>query len=284
MNNYSKNKLNDLLFRGFGIANTFFGLVLLAFFIGYIIYIGAHRLGWGFLTSLPSRFPEKSGIYTAMIGSVWIMFLTTLFAFPVGVAAAVYLEEYQKKGWFSKILEINISNLAGVPSIIYGLLGLQVFSRILGLGGNLLAGSLTLSLLILPIVIVAAREAIKAVPKEIKEASDAMGASQWQTVWHQTLPAAFGGILTGIILAVSRAVGEAAPLIVVGALAYVPFVPSSPMDEFSVLPIQIFNWISRPQAGFIINAAAGIIVLLVFTFSLNGLAMILRNKFQNKYQ
>jgi len=283
MNNYSKNKLIDRLFQGFGIVNTFLGLVLLAFFIGYIIYIGTNRLGWDFLTALPSRFPEKSGIYTAMVGSVWIMFLTAFFAFPIGVAAAIYLEEYQQKGWFSKILEINISNLAGVPSIIYGLLGLQVFSRVLGLGGNLLAGSLTLSLLILPIVIVAAREAIKAVPKEIKEASDAMGASKWQTVWHQTLPAAFGGILTGIILAVSRAVGEAAPLIVVGALAYVPFVPSSPMDEFSVLPIQIFNWISRPQAGFIINAAAGIIVLLVFTFSLNGIAMTLRNKFQNKY-
>ena len=283
MNNYSINKINDRLFQGFGILNTFLGLVLLAFFIGYIIYIGANRVGWDFLTSLPSRFPEKSGIYTAMIGSVWIMFLTALFAFPVGVAAAVYLEEYQVKGWFSKILEINISNLAGVPSIIYGLLGLQVFSRSLGLGGNLLAGSLTLSLLILPIIIVAAREAIKAVPKDIKEASYAMGASKWQTVWHQTLPSAFGGILTGIILAVSRAVGEAAPLIVVGALAYVPFVPSSPMDEFSVLPIQIFNWISRPQAGFIVIAAAGIIVLLVITFSLNGIAMILRNKYQNKY-
>ena len=284
MNNHSKNKIIDRLFQGFGIANTFLGLVLLAFFIGYIVYIGANRLGWEFLISLPSRFPEKSGIYTAMIGSVWIMSLTAFFAFPVAVAAAVYLEEYQKKGWFAKILEINISNLAGVPSIIYGLLGLQVFSRVLGLGGNLLAGSLTLSLLILPIVIVAAREAIKAVPKEIKEASDALGASKWETVWHQTLPAAFGGILTAIILAISRAVGEAAPLIVVGALAYVPFVPSSPMDEFSVLPIQIFNWISRPQAGFIINAAAGIIVLLVITFTLNGLAMILRNKFQNKYQ
>ena len=284
MNNHSKNKIFDRLFQGFGIINTFLGLVLLAFFIGYIIYIGAGRLGWDFLSSFPSRFPEKSGIYTAMIGSIWIMFLTALFAFPVGVAAAVYLEEYQEKGWFSKILEINISNLAGVPSIIYGILGLQVFSRILGLGGNLLAGSFTLSLLILPIVIVAAREAIKAVPKEIKEASNAMGASQWQTVWHQTLPAALGGILTGIIFAVSRAVGEAAPLILVGALAYVPFIPSSPMDEFSVLPIQIFNWISRPQAGFIINAAAGIIVLLIITFTLNGLAMILRNKFQNKYQ
>jgi len=283
MNNNSKNKLIDRLFRGFGIANTFLGLVLLAFFIGYIIFMGGGRLGWDFLTSLPSRFPEKSGIYTAMIGSVWVMFLTALFAFPIGVGAAIYLEEYQKKGWFSKILEINISNLAGVPSIIYGLLGLQVFSRILGLGGNLLAGSLTLSLLILPIVIVAAREAIKSVPNEIKEASDAMGATKWQTIWHQTLPAAFGGILTGIILAVSRAVGEAAPLIVVGALAYVPFVPSTPMDDYSVLPIQIFNWISRPQSGFIINAAAGIIVLLVFTFSLNGIAMILRNKFQNKY-
>lgn len=284
MNNHFKNKIIDRLFQWFGIVNTFLGFVLLVFFIGYIIYIGASRLEWDFFTSLPSRFPEKSGIYTAMIGSVWIMFLTALFAFPVGVAAAVYLEEYQEKGWFSKILEINISNLAGVPSIIYGLLGLQLFSRILGLGGNLLAGSLTLSLLILPIVIVAAREAIKAVPYEIKEASDALGASKWQTIWHQTLPAAFGGILTGIILAISRAVGEAAPLIVVGALAYVPFVPSSPMDEFSVLPIQIFNWISRPQAGFIVNAAAGIIVLLVITFTLNGLAMILRNKFENKYQ
>lgn len=284
MNNHSKNKIIDQLFQWFGIANTFLGFVLLVFFIGYIIYIGAGRLDWDFFRSLPSRFPEKSGIYTAMIGSVWIMFLTALFAFPVGVAAAVYLEEYQKKGWLSKILEINISNLAGVPSIIYGLLGLQVFSRILRLGGNLLAGSLTLSLLILPIVIVAAREAIKAVPHEIKEASDALGASKWQTIWHQTLPAAFGGILTGIILAISRAVGEAAPLIVVGALAYVPFVPSSPLDEFSVLPIQIFNWISRPQAGFIVNAAAGIIVLLAITFTLNGLAMILRNKFENKYQ
>lgn len=284
MHNTSKNRIIDRLFQGFGIINTFLGLVLLTFFISYVIYIGSNRLGWEFLTSLPSRFPEKSGIYTAMIGSVWIMCLTALFAFPVGVAAAVYLEEYQEKGWFSKILEINISNLAGIPSIIYGLLGLQVFSRILGLGGNLLAGSLTLSLLILPIVIVAAREAIRAVPPTIKEASYAMGATKWQTVWHQTLPAAFGGILTGMILAVSRAVGEAAPLIVVGALAYVPFVPSSPMDEFSVLPIQIFNWISRPQAGFIINAAAGIIILLVITFALNGIAMILRNKFQNKYQ
>lgn len=283
MHNHSKNKIKDSLFQAFGIANTFLGLVLLAFFIGYIIYIGSGRLGWEFLTSLPSRFPEKSGIYTAMIGSVWIMVLTAFFAFPVGVAAAVYLEEYQKKGWFSKLLEINISNLAGVPSVIYGLLGLQVFSRIVGLGGSLLTGSLTLSLLVLPIVIVAAREAIKAVPDSIKEASDAMGASKWQTVWHQTLPAAFGGILTGIILAISRAVGEAAPLIVVGALAYVPFVPTSPMDEFSVLPIQIFNWISRPQAGFIVNAAAGIIVLLVITFALNGLAMLLRNKFQIKY-
>jgi phosphate transport system permease protein len=218
-----------------------------------------------------------------MIGSVWIMFLTAFFAFPIGVAAAIYLEEYQKKSRFANILEINISNLAGVPSIIYGLLGLQVFSRTMGLGGNLLAGALTLSLLILPIIIVATREAIKAVPSSIKDASNALGASKWQTIWYQILPSASGGIMTGVILAISRAVGEAAPLIVVGALAYVPFIPSSPLDEFSVMPIQVFNWISRPQAGFVVNAAAGIIVLLVLTFTMNFIAIVIRNRFQKKF-
>lgn len=283
MNNIKKNRIIDKSFQFWGIGNTFLGIVLLAIFIGYIIYIGASRVSIDFLTSLPSRFPEKSGIYSAMIGSVWIMFLTAIFAFPLGVAAAVYLEEYQGKGWFANILEINISNLAGVPSIIYGLLGLQVFSRTIGLGANLLAGALTLSLLILPIIIVATREAIKAVPSSIKDASNALGASKWQTIWHQTLPASAGGIMTGVILAISRAVGEAAPLIVVGALAYVPFIPKSPMDEYSVMPIQVFNWISRPQAGFIINAGAGIIVLLALTFTMNFIAIIIRNKFQKKF-
>lgn len=283
MNNIKKNRIIDKSIQFWGIGNTFLGIVLLGIFIGYIIYIGASRFSIDFLTSLPSRFPEKSGIYTAMIGSVWIMFLTAVFAFPIGVAAAVYLEEYQKKSIFSNILEINISNLAGVPSIIYGLLGLHVFARTIGLGGNLLAGALTLSLLILPIIIVATREAIKAVPSSIKDASNALGASKWQTIWHQILPASAGGIMTGVILAISRAVGEAAPLIVVGALAYVPFIPKTPMDEFSVMPIQVFNWISRPQAGFIINAAAGIIVLLALTFTMNIMAIIIRNKFQKKF-
>lgn len=283
MNSNKKNKLIDSFFYGWGFFSTLIGLILLGLFIGYILSIGLGRINLDFFTSLPSRFPHKAGIYTALMGTLWILFLTTLFAFPLGVAAAIYLEEYLKKGWFANILEINISNLAGVPSIIYGLLGLQIFSRVMGLGGNLLAGSFTLSLLILPIIIVSTREAIKAVPQSIKDASYAMGASKWQTIWYQVLPASFGGIMTGVILAMSRAVGEAAPLIVVGALAYISFVPTSPMDEFSVLPIQIFNWISRPQPGFVITAAAGIIILLLITFLMNFIAIYLRNKFQNKY-
>jgi phosphate transport system permease protein len=212
------------------------------------------------------------------------MGLTAIISIPLGISAAIYLEEYGKKSRLANVLEINISNLAGVPSIIYGLLGLEIFGRIMGMGGSLLAGASTLSLLILPIIIVSTREALKAVPKSIKEASFAMGASKWQTISYQLLPASFGGIITGIILALSRAVGETAPLIVIGALAYVPFVPSSPTDEFSVLPIQIFNWISRPQKGFAINAASAIIVLLMVTFVLNGIAMYLRNKWQKKVQ
>lgn len=282
MNNTVLNRVKDKLFQFWGLAATLLGLVLLAIFIGNIVVEGLARINWDFLTSLPSRKPEKAGIYTAMLGSIWILGLTALIAFPLGVASAIYLEEYGKKDRLNKILEINISNLAGVPSIIYGLLGLEVFVRVFGLGQNILAGSMTLSLLILPIIIVATREAIKAVPKSIKEASFAMGATKWQTIWNQVLPASFGGILTGVILALSRAVGEAAPLIVVGALAYVPFAPASPMDEFTVLPIQIFNWVSRPQHGFAINASAAIIVLLVITFMMNGVAVYLRNKWQKK--
>jgi len=282
MNNIQKNRLKDQIFKVWGIGCTLFALILLAFFIGDILIDGIMRIDWDFIIDLPSRKPEKSGIYTALMGSIWILFLTTIIAFPIGVAAGVYLEEYSKKNRLSAILEINISNLAGVPSIIYGLLGLEVFVRIMGLGASVLAGSLTLSLLILPIIIVATREAIKAVPKSIKDASYALGASKWQTIWNQVLPASSGGILTGVILALSRAVGETAPLIVVGALAYVPFAPESPMDEFSVLPIQIFNWISRPQHGFIENAAAAIIILLLITFVMNGVAVYFRNKWQKK--
>ncbi len=284
MNNIQKNRIKDSIFKTWGIFCTVIGLVLLAVFIGDILVDGLRRIDWSFITSLPSRKAEKSGIYTALMGSVWILLLTALIAIPVGVAAGIYLEEYSKKNKLSGLLEINISNLAGIPSIIYGLLGLEIFVRIMNLGASVLAGSLTLSLLILPIIIVATREAIKSVPRSISDASFALGASKWQTIWNQILPASSGGILTGVILALSRAVGETAPLIVVGALAYVPFAPSNPMDEFSVLPIQIFNWISRPQHGFIENAAAAIIILLLITFIMNGIAVYFRNKWQNKWK
>ncbi|RXP64438.1 phosphate ABC transporter permease PstA [Lutibacter sp. HS1-25] len=282
MNSIQKNRLKDQLFKFWGIACTLFALILLVVFIGDILIDGIQRIDWDFITDLPSRKAEKSGIYTALMGSIWILLLTTIIAFPVGVAAGVYLEEYSKKNRLSALLEINISNLAGVPSIIYGLLGLEVFVRIMGLGASVLAGALTLSLLILPIIIVATRESVKAIPQSLRDASYALGASKWQTIWNQILPASGGGILTGVILALSRAVGETAPLIVVGALAYVPFAPASPMDEFSVLPIQIFNWISRPQHGFVENAAAAIIILLLITFVMNGIAVYFRNKWQKK--
>ncbi len=284
MNNIKKNRLLDKVFKVWGIACTLLGLVLLAIFIGSILIDGLERINWDFITSLPSRKAERAGIWTALMGSVWILVLTTIIALPLGIAAAIYLEEYAHKSKLSSLLEINISNLAGVPSIIYGLLGLEVFVRILEMGASVLAGSFTLALLILPIVIVSTREALKAVPKSVRDASFALGASKWQTVSRQLLPASFGGILTGIILALSRAVGETAPLIVVGALAYVPFAPSGPLDEFSVLPIQIFNWISRPQAGFELNAAAAIIILLLITFVMNGIAVYFRNKWQKKFK
>ena len=265
MNSIKINRLKDHLFKIWGIACTLVGIILLAVFIGDILIEGIARIDWNFITSLPSRKAERAGIWTALMGSIWVLGLTAVIAFPLGVAAGIYLEEYENKNRLASLLEINISNLAGVPSIIYGLLGLEVFVRILNLGASVLAGSLTLSLLILPIIIVATREDLKAVPKTLRDASFALGASKWQTIWYQLLPASFGGILTGVILALSRAVGETAPLIIIGALTYVPFAPESPLDEFSVLPIQIFNWISRPQHGFIENAAAAIIILLLNT-------------------
>ena len=282
MTNSDKNRLKDKAFQVFGVFCTLIGLVVLAIFLVDIVIEGARRIDWDFVSSLPSRRASRAGILTAWAGTLWVLLLTLLIAFPLGISAGVYLEEYTKKTRFSNFLEINIANLAGVPSIIYGLLGLEIFVRYMALGGSLLAGALTLSLLVLPIIIVTTREALKAVPKSIREGSFALGASKWQTVWLQVLPASFGGILTGIILALSRAVGEAAPLIVIGALAYVPFVPQTPMDAFTVLPIQIFNWTSRPQAAFLVNAAAAIIVLLFITFVLNGIAVYLRNRQQKK--
>lgn len=282
MSSVQRNRNIDAAFRYVGIACTLFGIVMLLIFIGNMLMDGLTRIDWEFITSLPSRRAAKAGILTAWTGTAWILGLTAIIAIPVGVAAGIYLQEYGKKNRLARIIELNIANLAGVPSIIYGLLGLEIFVRVLNFGGSLLAGAFTLALLILPIIIVATREALKAVPNSLREASYGMGATKWQTIWYQVLPAASGGILTGIILALSRAVGETAPLIVIGALAYVPFVAGSPMDEFTVLPIQIFNWVSRPQADFLTNGAAAIIILLLITFVMNGIAVYLRNKWQKK--
>ena len=284
MNNIRKNKYKDQSFKILGMLFTLFGISILAILICNILQLGFTRINWDFLTSLPSRKPEQAGVYTAIIGTLDLMLLTIIFAIPIGVGAGIYLEEYSKKSRLSSLLEINISNLAGVPSIIYGLLGLGIFVRFFNFGGSILAGSLTLSLLILPIIIVATREAIKAVPPSIKEASFALGASKWQTIQNVVLPSSFGGIITGIILSLSRAIGETAPLIVVGAMAYVPFVPHSLFDTFSVLPMQIFNWTTRPQQGFAIAASAAIIILLLITFIMNGIAVYFRNRWQKKLQ
>jgi len=243
---------------------------------------GVGRLRWSFLTNFPSRKPEQAGILSALVGTVYMMILTGIFALPVGVGAAIYLEEYAKRHWLSRVIELNIANLAGVPSIIYGLLGLEVFVRAMAFDRSLLSGSLTMALLILPIIIISSREAIRAVPPSIREASYALGASRWQTIWYQVLPLAFPGILTGSILAFSRAIGEAAPLITIGALTYIAFLPDSLLAPFTAMPIQIFNWVSRPQKGFHENAAAAIIVLLVVLLLMNALAVYLRQRYQKK--
>jgi len=275
-------KIKDTLFRIFAIFCTTLGLATLLILLVDITIKGITRVNWSFFTNLPSRLPEQSGIYTALAGMVSLLLFTLLIALPIGILSGIYLEEYGKKNRLANFIEINISNLAGVPSVIYGILGLELFVRLAGLGNSILAGALTLSLLIMPILIVSTREAIKAVPNSLREAAFGMGATKWQTTSRVVLPAAFGGILTGIILSTSRALGETAPLIVVGALAYVPFIPEGPMDQYTTLPIQIFNWTSRPQQGFVINAAAGIIVLLLFTFILNGIAIYLRNRWYKK--
>lgn len=250
-----------------------------------VLLDGALRLSWSFLTSYPSRFPERAGILSALVGSIYLMALTALISVPVGVGAAIYLEEYgtaSRWTWLSRLIEINIANLASVPSIIYGLLGLAVFARALALGQSLLTGAMTLSLLILPVIIMSAREALRAVPQSLREGSLALGATHWQTIRFQVLPAAVPGILTGIILALSRAIGETAPLITIGALTYVAFLPANLLSPFTALPIQIFNWISRPQAGFHENAAAGILILLPLLLLMNAFAIWLRNRYQKR--
>lgn len=244
---------------------------------------GPNWLTWDFLNNFDSRFPQRAGAKAAIFGTLYTIGLTILFAFPLGVAAAIYLEEYARDNWFTRLVEINISNLAAVPSIIYGLLGLQVFARWLLFGRSIITGALTLALLVVPIIIVASREAIRAVPSSLRQASYALGATRWQTVWNVVLPQSIGGILTGSILAVSRAIGETAPLITIGALTFVPFLPRNLFDVFTVLPIQIFNWTSRPNDDFRALAAAGILVLLAILLTINAVAIYLRNRYQKRY-
>ncbi|KUO76900.1 MAG: phosphate ABC transporter permease [Clostridia bacterium BRH_c25] len=280
--NYKMRKLKNRLFHGVILLSTLFGVIILVVLLTDILKSGLDRLSIDFLKSFPSRFPEKAGIKSALAGSLWVILLTALFAFPIGVGTAVYLEEYAKKSWFSTLLQLNISNLAGVPSIVYGLLGLSVFVRLLGFGRSILSGALTLALLILPVIIVASQEAIKSVPESLKHGAYALGASKWQVIRTIVIPTAMPGILTGTILAISRALGEAAPLIMVGAMGYVAFLPQGIVDSYTTLPIQIFNWTSRPQEAFHELASAGIIILLVLLLSVNASAILLRNKFQKR--
>ena len=243
---------------------------------------GLPYLNWGFLTSYPSRFPDQAGILPALFGTIWIVGLTALFSFPLGVFAAMYLEEYAPKNLLTDMIQLNIANLAGVPSIVYGLLGLGLFVEALAMSRVILAGALTMTLLILPVIIITAREAIRSVPKEYREGAFALGATRWQVTRQIVLPEAFPGILTGTILALSRAIGEAAPMIAIAALAYVRFLPTGPFDRFTVMPIQIYNWINMPRVEFRELAAAGIIVLLVILLAMNSVAILIRNKYQKR--
>ena len=272
----------DLAFQGLALLVLAIALGALAALLVDVWRDGAGRLGWQFLTSFPSRRADNAGIYAALVGSIYVITVTAALALPVGVAAAVYLEEYGGRSRTARFIELNIANLASVPSIIYGLLGLGLFVRAMGMGRSVLAGAATLALLALPVVILSTREALRTVPMSIREGSYALGATKWQTIWHQVLPMAAPGILTGLILSLSRAIGETAPLITIGALTYIPFAPDGIWSPFTVLPIQIFNWVSRPQAEFKTIAAAAIIVLLVLLLTMNAVAIVLRDRYQKQ--
>ncbi|MCS7285705.1 MAG: phosphate ABC transporter permease PstA [Anaerolineae bacterium] len=286
-----KERWVERIFKSVAFISTIAGLIMLAILLVDVLVDGLPRLNWKFITSYPSRKPEEAGILPALVGSAMLLILVALFAFPIGVAAGVYLEEYATDNFFTRFIEVNIANLAGVPSIIYGLLGLEIFVRLMRdiTGGrSLLSGALTLSLLVLPIIIVSSREALRSVPRSIREAGYALGATRWQVVRDQVIPAAMPGILTGTILALSRAIGETAPLITIGALTYIAFLPPPSLkalhSPFTVLPIQIFNWVSRPQKAFHDNAAAAIIVLLALLLTMNATAIYLRNRFQIRFE
>lgn len=292
-----RQKFQDRFFAVLGFLCTLIGLVVLSILIIDLLRDGWSRLDWQFMTSFPSRRAGSAGILVAWIGSILVAVVTAFTAVPLGIAAAIYLEEYARKNWLTSFVEINITNLAGVPSIIYGLMSLGLFVYFCGLGRNVFVGGLTLGFLILPIIIVATREAIRSVPNGIREAAYALGATKWQVIWHHLLPCSVNGIATGTIIALSRALGESAPLIVVGAVVFNTVLPPSPVQStppfvnfdwlnssFSVMPIQVFNWVSRPQEAFHQNAAAASIVLIVITLTLNGVAMFIRYRFRKKVQ
>ena len=289
----NRRKRIDLVFAAAGFFTMLLALVVLLALLGQLVTDGIGRLSLQFLTSYPSRFPAQAGILSAWIGTVLVMMLTALAAVPLGIGAAIYLEEYARQNWVTDLIEINIANLAGVPSIVYGLMALGLFVYEFHLGQSFLTAGLTLGMLILPVVIIATREAIRSVPSQIREASYALGATKWQTVRDHVVPYSMGGILTGLILALSRAVGETAPLITVGALSFIAFLPHPPwqstfpffsiqwmFDPFTVMPIQMFNWVSRPQEEFHLSAAAAGIILLLMTLVMNALAISIRARFR----
>jgi len=285
----------DALFAIIGLLALLVGLITLLALLADLAKEGAGRLSWQFFTSYPSRFASQAGILSAWVGTTLVMLVTAATAVPLGVAAGVYLEEYAPRNWLTALIEINIANLAGVPSIVYGLMALGLFVYQFRLGQSIVTAGLTLALLILPIVIVATRESIRSVPGSIREAAYALGATKWQTVKDHVLPYSTGGILTGVIIALSRAIGETAPLITIGALTFIAFLPGAPvksefpfvsfewlMSPFTVMPIQMFNWVSRPQREFHLNAAAAGLVLMAMTLAMNGLAIYIRYRFRKR--
>ncbi len=288
-------KIREFLFAVLGMLCLLFALLTLLALIYDLASTGLGRISHDFLTSFPSRFPDKAGILSAWVGSLCIMMTTAVCAIPVGIAAGIYLEEYAKKNWLTALIELNIINLAGIPSITFGLMALGIFVYKFGFGQSILTAGLTLGLLVLPIVIVTTREAVRSVPGSIREAAYAMGASRWQMIQHHLLPYSTGGILTGVIISLSRAIGETAPLITIGALTFIAFLPNSPVtgefpylsfqwlqDPFTVMPIQMFNWVSRPQSEFHVNAAATGVILLMMTLAMNGIAIYIRYRFRKK--
>lgn len=291
----AKRKRQDFLFNIVGILCTLVGIVTLGALLVDLLMDGLVRVNWGFLTSFPSRFAGRAGILSSWVGTLLIMLVTAFAAVPLGVSAGIYLEEYARRNWLTNLIEINIANLAGVPSIIYGLMALGLLVYQFRLGTTVLTGGLTLAFLILPIVIVATREALRTIPQGIREAAYALGSTKWQVVRHHLLPYSLGGTMTGIIIALSRAIGETAPLITIGALTFIAFLPPPPVkteppfvslewlwSPFSVLPIQMFNWVSRPDQDFVVNAAAAGLVLIVVTLLLNAVAIMIRYRVRKR--